>query len=278
VAAARPVTFELNGKPCRAVVDARTTLLDWLREQAGLTRTKKGCNEGACGTCTVLVDGTPMNACLALVAQCEDHRVVTIEGIAAPDGTPHPDFAYASASDRNSVVTALSEPGTAIIAGGTELLNWMRLGIQSPKRGVDIGGLHDLEQITSDGQRLMIGARATLNAVGEHEQVRGHAGALAEACLRAASAQVRNRATIGGNVLQKTRGAYFRADTPLPWGCNKREAGSGCAARHDLNERHAIFGWTDDCVAVQPSDPAVALACLDAEVQVLGRVAAARSR
>ncbi len=180
------------------------------------------------------------------------------------------DFAYASASDRNSVVVALSDPGTAIIAGGTELLNWMRLGIESPERLVDIGGLHDLEQISSDGQRLIIGARATLNAVAEHEQVRRHAGALAEACLRAASAQVRSRATIGGNVLQKTRCAYFRAEAPLPWGCNKRTPGSGCAARHGLNERHAIFGWTDDCVAVQPSDPAVALACLDAEVQVLG--------
>jgi xanthine dehydrogenase YagS FAD-binding subunit len=126
------------------------------------------------------------------------------------------DFAYASASDRNSVVAALSDPGAAIIAGGTELLNWMRLGIESPERLVDIGGLHDLEQISSDGQRLTIGARATLNVVAEHEQVRRHAGVLAEACLRAASAQVRNRATIGGNVLQKTRCSYFRAETPLP--------------------------------------------------------------
>jgi xanthine dehydrogenase YagT iron-sulfur-binding subunit len=84
------VTFELNGKPCNAVVNARTTLLDWLREQAGLTGTKKGCNEGACGTCTVLVDGKRMNACLTLMPQCEGRRVVTIEGIAAPDGTLHP--------------------------------------------------------------------------------------------------------------------------------------------------------------------------------------------
>ena len=94
---------------------------------------------------------------------------------------------------------------------------------------------------------------------------------LADACLKAASAQIRNRATIGGNVLQKTRCAYFRAEAPLPWGCNKREPGTGCAARHGLNERHAIFGWTDACVAVQPSDPLVALAALDAEVELLGR-------
>ena len=84
------ITFELNGKPFNAVVNPRTTLLDWLREQAGLTGTKKGCNEGACGTCTVLVDGKRMNACLTLLAQCEGHRVVTVEGIAAPDGTLHP--------------------------------------------------------------------------------------------------------------------------------------------------------------------------------------------
>jgi xanthine dehydrogenase YagS FAD-binding subunit len=93
---------------------------------------------------------------------------------------------------------------------------------------------------------------------------------LSQACLKAASAQVRNRATLGGNVLQKTRCAYFRAEAPLPWGCNKRAPGSGCAARHGLNERLAILGWTDDCVATQPSDPAVALACLDAEVELLG--------
>ena len=96
------------------------------------------------------------------------------------------------------------------------------------------------------------------------------AGALASACLQAASAQVRNRATIGGNVLQRTRCAYFRAEEPVPWPCNRREPGSGCAALGGLHERHAIFGWTDDCVAVQPSDPAVALAALDAEVDVVG--------
>ena len=88
--------------------------------------------------------------------------------------------------------------------------------------------------------------------------------------MKAASAQVRNRATLGGNILQKTRCAYFRSEAPLPWGCNKREPGSGCAARHGLNERHAILGWTDACVATHPSDPAVALSCLDAEVEIIG--------
>jgi len=181
------------------------------------------------------------------------------------------DFAYARVAQLRDAVARIGAADTALIAGGTELLNWMRLGIAEPTSVVDIGRIGGLDQIAVDGDgRLAIGALATLNAVGEHALVIRHAGALAEACLKAASAQVRNRATLGGNVLQKTRCAYFRAEAPLPWPCNKRMPGSGCAARDGLNERHAIFGWTDACVAVQPSDPAVALACLDAEVEIEG--------
>lgn len=84
------VTFELNSRRHTANVSPRVTLLDWLREQAGLTGAKKGCNEGACGTCTVLIDGKRMNACLTLVAQCDGCSVITVEGIGAPDGTLHP--------------------------------------------------------------------------------------------------------------------------------------------------------------------------------------------
>ena len=167
---------------------------------------------------------------------------------------------------------AFISDGTAImpIAGGTELLNWIRLGISAPDRVIDLGRIEGLDGISRDGDRLSIGALATLNAIGEDALVAEHATALADACLKAASAQVRNRATIGGNVLQKTRCAYFRAEEPLPWGCNKRAPGSGCAARDGLNDRHAILGWTDECVAVQPSDPVVALAALDAEVELHG--------
>lgn len=179
-------------------------------------------------------------------------------------------FDYARASDVAEVATVLREPGTAIVAGGTELLNWMRLGIATPRRLVDITGVSGYDRIASENGSLSIGARATLNQVGEDALVNAQAPALAQACLLAASAQVRNRATLGGNVLQKTRCAYFRSEEPLPWPCNKRNAGSGCAARAGANDRHAIFGWTDDCVAVQPSDPAVALACLDAEAIVAG--------
>jgi xanthine dehydrogenase YagS FAD-binding subunit len=151
-----------------------------------------------------------------------------------------------------------------------ELLNWFRLGIAAADRVVDIGGLDELRGIALDGGGLRIGALATLNEIGEHPLVVRAAGALASACLQAASAQVRNRATIGGNVLQRTRCPYFRAEEPLPWPCNKRDPGSGCSSLDGRHERQAIFGWTGDCVAVQPSDPAVALAVLDARAEVLG--------
>jgi xanthine dehydrogenase YagS FAD-binding subunit len=180
------------------------------------------------------------------------------------------DFAYARAGTAESAVGALADQGTSVIAGGTELLNWFRLGIAAADRVVDVGDLDELRGIAVHGDELRIGALATLNEVGEHPLVAQAAGALASACLQAASAQIRNRATIGGNVLQRTRCPYFRAEEPLPWPCNKRDPGSGCTALAGRHERQAIFGWTPDCVAVQPSDPAVALAMLDARADVLG--------
>jgi xanthine dehydrogenase YagS FAD-binding subunit len=180
------------------------------------------------------------------------------------------DFAYARADTAGSAAGALADPGTTVIAGGTELLNWFRLGIAAADRVVDIGGLDELRGIAMDGDDLRIGALATLTEIGEHPLVTRAAGALASACLQAASAQIRNRATIGGNVLQRTRCPYFRAEEPLPWPCNKRDPGSGCTSLAGRHERQAIFGWTRDCVAVQPSDPAVALAMLDARADVLG--------
>jgi xanthine dehydrogenase YagS FAD-binding subunit len=180
------------------------------------------------------------------------------------------DFAYARAGTAESAVGTLGDAETSVIAGGTELLNWFRLGIAAADRVVDIGGIDELRGIDRDGDDLRIGALATLNEIGEHPLVTELAAALASACLQAASAQVRNRATIGGNVLQRTRCPYFRAEEPLPWPCNKRDPGSGCTSLAGRHERQAIFGWTPDCVAVQPSDPAVALAALDARAEVLG--------
>ena len=183
------------------------------------------------------------------------------------------DFTYARAASPEDAIAAAAA-GAAVIAGGTELLNWMRLGIAEAEAVIDIGRLEALRAIERDGETVRIGALATLNDIEASAVVRENAPVLAESCLRAASAQLRNRATIGGNVLQKTRCPYFRAEAAtadrLPWPCNKRAPGSGCAALDGHYERAAIFGWTEACVATQPSDPAVALAALDAVAEVAG--------
>jgi xanthine dehydrogenase YagS FAD-binding subunit len=172
-------------------------------------------------------------------------------------------LAYARAPDLDQALAAGAEPDTAFLAGGTELLNWLRLGITAPARMLDIARLDGLDRIEPmpDGG-LRIGALVRLNDAAQHEVVMRDYPVLSQAILKSASAQLRNLATIGGNPLQKTRCAYFRAEEALP--CNKRAPGSGCSARHGINDTHAIFGWMDDCVATQPSDPAVALAALDA--------------
>ena len=172
-------------------------------------------------------------------------------------------FAYARAAGVDQALAAGAAPDTAYLAGGTELLNWLRLGIAAPARMLDIAQLDGLDRIEPmrDGG-LRIGALVRLNDAALQETVLRDYPVLSQAILKAASAQLRNLATIGGNPLQKTRCAYFRAEEALP--CNKRAPGSGCSARHGINDKHAIFGWTDDCVATQPSDPAVALAALDA--------------
>jgi xanthine dehydrogenase YagS FAD-binding subunit len=162
-------------------------------------------------------------------------------------------------------VAAAREPGTAVLAGGTELLNWLRLGIAAPDRVLDITGVAGLDRIERlpDGG-LRIGALVRLNDVAADERVERDWPVLREAIHKSASAQLRNLATIGANLLQKTRCPYFRSEDPTP--CNRRAPGSGCAALHGHDERHALFGWTEDCIATQPSDPAVALAALDAHV------------
>jgi xanthine dehydrogenase YagS FAD-binding subunit len=179
-------------------------------------------------------------------------------------------FEYVRAASMQEAIKQAAAKDAQYIAGGTELLNWMRLRIVEPPRLVDIGFVSDQAQITRSGDELVIGALATLNDVGRHELVRAHAQTLGQACLKAASPQIRNRATLGGNVLQKTRCVYFRSEAPVPWPCNKRNPGSGCAAVEGINERHAILGWTDACVATHPSDPLVALACLDGRAEVIG--------
>lgn len=174
---------------------------------------------------------------------------------------------YARAADLSSALTALRDPETRALAGGTELINWMRDGIDSPRRVVDITGLLlDFVRVSEHG--LRIGSLARMSDVGAHPEVRRDYPVLAQSLELAASPQIRNLATIGGNLMQRTRCPYFRSETPVP--CNKRTPGSGCAARHGENRTHAIFGWSESCVATHPSDLAVALAALDAVVHVVG--------
>jgi xanthine dehydrogenase YagS FAD-binding subunit len=178
-------------------------------------------------------------------------------------------FAYARADTLDEAVQAAAEEGTAILAGGTELINWMRLGVVAPERVVDVSRLPGLDAIEDrPGGGVRIGALARLNDVAGDPRVAAGWPVLAESINRAASAQLRNLATIGGNLLQRTRCAYFRAEEPVP--CNRRAPGSGCAALTGLNDRHALFGWTEDCGATHPADPPVALAVLDAEVVTRG--------
>jgi len=157
----------------------------------------------------------------------------------------------------------------AFIAGGTDLIGLMKDRVTLPERLLDINRLPDMAQIEllSDGG-LRIGALARMSDVAAEPKVRSRFPVIAESLLFAASGQLRNMATIGGNIMQRTRCPYFRDEDDLP--CNKRRPGSGCSARFGLNRNHAIFGWSDDCVATHPSDLAVALAALDADVLVRG--------
>ena len=176
-------------------------------------------------------------------------------------------FTYQRAVDTQSVIAALAAPEAACIAGGTELLNWMKDGIAAPRRLIDINAL-PLDDIEAGPGGLRLGALARMSDVAAHPAVRRAYPAIAEALELSASPQLRNMASMGGNLMQRTRCPYFRAETALP--CNKRRPGTGCAAREGENRGHAIFGWSDACVATHPSDVAVALAALEATVHVLG--------
>src|SRR3569833_1230919 len=185
------------------------------------------------------------------------------------------DFNYAQARAIGEAVTFADAGDTMVLAGGTELLNWMRIGIVGPSRVVDITRIADLAGVTElpDGG-VRIGSLTKLNDAAQHQVILQRYPVLSQAILKSASAQIRNLATIGGNPLQQVRCPYFRAEEPTP--CNRRSPGSGCSALHGYNEKHAIFGWTDKCVAVHPADPPVALAALDAVYVTVSRHGARR--
>src|SRR5438445_609970 len=182
----------------------------------------------------------------------------------------HP-YALSIVADPAAAIAAHArDPRLAFIAGGTDLIGLMKDRAQLPERLLDINGLPDMARIEAlpDGG-LRIGALARMSDVAAHPDVRRRFPVIAEGLLFAASGQLRNMASMGGNIMQRTRCAYFRDEDDLP--CNKRRPGSGCAALHGLNRNHAIFGWSDACIATNPSDVAVALAAMDAIVIVRGR-------
>jgi xanthine dehydrogenase YagS FAD-binding subunit len=179
-------------------------------------------------------------------------------------------FALSRADDPGQAIAAhVEDSHLAFIAGGTDLIGLIKDRVALPDRLLDINHLPDMARIEAlpDGA-LRIGALAHMSDVAAQMEVRRRFPVIAEALLFAASGQLRNMATIGGNIMQRTRCAYFRDDDAPP--CNKRWPRSGCSALHGLNRNHAIFGWSDDCVATNPSDLAVALAALDAVVVVRG--------
>ena len=179
-------------------------------------------------------------------------------------------FTFSRAADLTKAIAAHAEdPHLAFIAGGTDLIGLMKDHVALPQHVLDINSLPDMSRIEAlpDGG-LRIGALARMNDVAADVEVRRRFPVITESLLFAASGQIRNMASMGGNIMQRTRCAYFRDEDDLP--CNKRRPGSGCAARDGLNRLHAIFGWSDECVATNPSDLAVALAALDANVIVQG--------
>lgn len=176
-------------------------------------------------------------------------------------------FTYVKPATQALAVTAIGKPGTKIIAGGTNLVDLMKKGVTEPDRLVDINSL-PLKEISTTKGGLHIGALALNSVVSENASVIKLQPLLSMALKAGASPQLRNMATVGGNMMQRTRCVYFY-DTTMP--CNKRAPGTGCGAMEGFNRMHAIFGASDKCIAVHPSDMCVALAALDATVIVTGK-------
>jgi xanthine dehydrogenase YagS FAD-binding subunit len=176
-------------------------------------------------------------------------------------------FSYARAGDVDGALRLGQEPGTEFIAGGTNLLDLMKGRVIAPTWLIDItqlSGLAQIHELPDGGLRL--GALASNSSVAENELVRARYPLLAQALLAGASPQLRNMATVGGNLLQRTRCPYFY-DVGFSR-CNKREPGSGCDALQGFNRNLAILGASDQCIATNPSDMSVALAALDASVLI----------
>jgi xanthine dehydrogenase YagS FAD-binding subunit len=176
-------------------------------------------------------------------------------------------FTYKRAANQAEALREVAgNAGAKFLAGGTNLVDLMKMNVQQPSELVDINRL-DLKKIEQTPTGIRIGALVSNSAVADNKLVQQSFPVLSEALLAGASPQLRNMATVGGNLLQRTRCYYFM-DTSFP--CNKRVPGSGCPAIPGFNRIHAIFGASDKCIATHPSDMCVALAALDAVIRVEG--------
>ena len=356
-------TLRVNDTTHELFVDPRLTLLDALRDTLGLTGTKKGCDQGACGACTVILDGQRVLSCLTLAAACEGQQVVTIEGLATGDelhpmqaaflhcdgfqcgyctpgqilsavcavqevhaGVPshvtpdvrqtvnsatltdeeirermsgnlcrcaaYPNIVaavrqvllndraamkeftferFARATDAASAVAA--RPGAMFLAGGTTLVDLMKIDVLTPDTVVDVRPL-GLSGIDVSDHAISVGAAVTNSQLAWHPVVRDRYPVLSEAILSGATTQLRNMATVAGNILQRTRCPYFR---DVHASCNRRQPGSGCDALDGFNRGHAVLGVSEHCIATHPSDMCVGLAVLDAVVHTVRADGSARS-
>jgi xanthine dehydrogenase YagS FAD-binding subunit len=178
-------------------------------------------------------------------------------------------FDYVRPATVSDAVAAAAAPGAAYLAAGTNLLDLMKAGIARPDRLVDITRLPGLDRIQRlpDGG-IRIGALVRNADLAHDPDFARSYPVIAEALLSGASAQLRNAATVGGNLLQRTRCGYFHDAASA---CNKREPGAGCAARNGENRLHAVLGWSEACIATHPSDFCVPLVALDAVVEIEGR-------
>lgn len=173
-------------------------------------------------------------------------------------------FDYIKPINEVNAISACKDPLAQFIAGGTNLVDLMKRGVINPEKLVDISAL-ELDKIEQKENIISIGALALNSVVAEHELIKQKLPLLSQALQAGASPQIRNMATVGGNMMQRTRCGYFY-DLTMP--CNKRIPNSGCGAMEGHNRMHAIFGASDKCIAVHPSDMCVALVALDATVLV----------
>ncbi|WP_434722171.1 FAD binding domain-containing protein [Mesorhizobium sp. RIZ17] len=177
------------------------------------------------------------------------------------------DFSYLRADSVEAARNAAALPGAMLLAGGTTLIDLAKCGVAEPTVVIDISHIEGLNAVDVTADRAFIGALAKMSHVADNPQVKSLFPAVSEALWQAASAQLRNMATIGGNLMQRTRCPYFRDPQNFPT-CNKRAPGSGCSAIGGVTRGHAVLGTSEACIATYPGDLAVALVAFDAEVDL----------